>query len=518
MGDFMKKIISAICIVCLVLTCSAVNCVYTKAQNYEVIDFSGDEAEYAEFIHMLFAKIVYDDLDGYKNKTVKEYVDDHPDYYDKEIWEDSGITYNAMYNSFIGDYRIHSICNKNDKSGFYAVTFIRGDEVIMAFRGSDSILDSFFLDESNDWVNTDFRFALLNELSSQFEDAGLYINKTINHFDRKLKTYDMTFAGHSLGGALVAYASMTTGIYGYSFDGACGHVIDVIFYNNYLEISPDFAGADKMNFCNYTDEKGYPAADIIQHTHAKQMFQIDRETNLEGLNEYTALPKYSTAGSHIIWSTLGHDGNTVYLTPKVDAGEDGYTYSVDGEIKIDMMDNVNEISSIIFEFITAGVKKDYQAIIETLTGTIKNRRVIVAGSAGGKIDANSYLSIIGGYRGGSVIYGGSGDDSLYGSKYSDILVAGTGCDYLCGEEGSDTYVIDANPEGSLTIEDTEGKSVIILRNMGIRTINKLALDDNGIKLPNGQYVELRIDDVDNIVFFGYDNGRTKKLGYYKDIN
>ena len=55
-------------------------CYYAYDKDSEVT-FSGSEDEYTELIHMLLAKLVYDDMDDYAGCKVSEYVSDNMDLY-----------------------------------------------------------------------------------------------------------------------------------------------------------------------------------------------------------------------------------------------------------------------------------------------------------------------------------------------------------------------------------------------------------------------------------------------------
>ncbi len=482
-----------------------------KDTPYENVTFSGDEAETKEFEHLLLAWLVYEDVSEYVGRSVADYVDAHDELYDKEIWTDSGITYKAVYNSIIGDYMIYSVCDENNDSGMYAVTFTRDTEAIIAFRGSDSVFENSMLDESNDWIHTDFRFALLNSLSRQFDDATTYIKTVKKDLMFSGVQYNLDYTGHSLGGALVAYASITTGNYGYSFDGACGHVIDLIFYENYLDIY-NLDGSEAMNFCNYTDDTGYPAADLIQHTNAGAYYQIDRKTDVSNLTENTLVPKVTTAASHLIWSTVRYDGNTLCFSEKVNPDEDGYTYAPKGEVKIDTMQGVDEVPGTVLDIIIQSGGLNFSEIIGTLTSTVKSRRVVISGVEGGTVMAENFASFFGGYKSGTLMYGSVSDDKLKGTEHNDVFVAGKGNDHLIGGDGDDKYVVDINPSGTLIIEDTSGYSRIMLRDMNFDGVDNVNIVDNTIILPDNQKIKLDIDEMDKVIIYTYNNGRIKKLG------
>ncbi|MDE5873074.1 MAG: hypothetical protein K2H07_04105, partial [Lachnospiraceae bacterium] len=74
--------------------------IYSEQELY----FEGDDAEQEEFLHFLLAKLIYDDIDGFEGKSVRDYIDANDALYDKEIWTDSGIKYNSLYNRFIGEF------------------------------------------------------------------------------------------------------------------------------------------------------------------------------------------------------------------------------------------------------------------------------------------------------------------------------------------------------------------------------------------------------------------------------
>lgn len=489
---------------------------------YASVVFSGSDAEREELDRLLMAKLAYDYMDGYEGMTIAQYVDDNPDKYAGEIWEASGITYQAMYDSLIGDWQIYSVYNYNKKTGLYAVAFRRDNNIVLTFRGSEMFTDEFALDESNDWIGTDFKFAIFNKLSGQFDDA----DKCYMLLTRKLNAEgvdaDITFAGHSLGGALVTYESLITGHQGYAFDGACGHVIDLIYFYNYLNID-SFEGVDRQPFCNYTDDKGYVVADLIQHTNDNAMFQIDRETNLDNLNENTMIPKLTDAGSHIAWSSVGHEGNTIFLNEAVDTDENGYTYAPDSSVTLDINKNVIEAlheevkdKFVWYHPIQSIQNLDYGSMLGSAFGAVKDGRVLLASSDGGRMIASKGLWFARIYGVDTVMYGGTGDDDMYGYKGDDVLIAGKGNNELHGSLGIDTYIIDSNTEGCSTIYDTGDEySVIIFRNTGTGNRRDISVNDKIITAADGTSVTIEIDGSDaEIKLYTYEKGRLKYIGNY----
>ncbi len=512
----------------LLLVC--IQPVYVKAGMITPVETFGEENEQEELKHLLFSKLVYDYLDDYEGKTVKDYVNDNSDLYGGEIWENSGVTYEEIYNLQIGDWQIYKVCNNNKTTGFYAVAFKKEDEIVIAYRGSEMFTEEFALDESNDWTGTDFKFALFNELSDQFSDADAFYNKVISNLAKdgiKESQVDITLTGHSLGGALCAYESIKSGCFGYSFDGACGHILDLTYFYGYLDID-NFTGTDDLDnipFVNYTDATGYDVADLIQHTYPEYIYQLDRETNLDNLNEYTLIPKTADAGSHIIWSTLTAEDGTVTFTDKVDANQNGFTYEPYGPIYMDITKNIIETGMENVNFDTPWniidyENIDYNELVGSLVGNIKNGRVVLASSQGGVVTAYENAGVNSAFDLDTVMYGGKGDDHLIGYVSDDVLITGTGTDILDGGLGNDTYVIDKNPGNITTIKDIGGeKTSIILRNTSISKLDKVIVDENGlVSLGNNQYLDLDIaTNAEGVELYVYNSGKLKSIGTLSDL-
>ncbi|MCM1273349.1 MAG: hypothetical protein NC225_01640 [Clostridium sp.] len=514
-------------LICLVLVCSyALPCGAVDAEGVQdafysedELWFDGTETDLDELNHLLLSKLVYDYLDGYEGRTVREYVQDNPDLYAGEIWTDSGITYESLYGKFIGDYEILKIYNNNDVTGFYAVAFLGEAEAVLVFRGSEMFTDEFALDESNDWIGTDFKFALLNELSGQFPDAKAAYDDLRKSLEGK--NVSITFAGHSLGGALVCYASVVTGEQGYSFDGACGHVIDLVYFYNYMDID-GFTGIEDSTFCNYTDDTGYVAADIIQHTNAEYMYQLDRKTNLNQLVENTLIPKLSTAGSHIAWSTVGHDENKIYLLDKCVKGEETYTYAPTGSKTLDITKNIVEagMENIGKFSIHEGLESiDTDMFTAISMGAVKDGRVMLASRRGSVLRAYDGIGVNSSFAVSTVLYGGMGNDKLYGYVADDILIAGGGINVLDGGLGNDTYIIDSYAGSQTIICDAGGEeSNLVFRNMGVTDSTKLLYFGNSFKFPDGQTVRLDMNQTREAVkLYSFNDGEFCYLGTLSDF-
>ena len=491
---------------------------------YESIEFvSGDESEEEEIIHLLLAELSYDYLDGYEGKEVSEYINDHTEDHNLEIWEYSGITYKALYNSIVGDWKIYQVFNFNRRSGFYGVVFVKDNHAIFALRGSDMFTEEFPLDESNDWIATDFKFAIMNKLSRQFDDFDRCYHKLIRSFRRGGET-EITLTGHSLGGALVSYGSLVTGKRGYSFDGACGHVVDLVYFEQYLKV--DFSGVgseEDMKFVNYTDDTGYMVADLIQHTNTDYLYQIDRVTYLDNLCENSLLPKVASAGAHLIWSTLSYEGNKVFFTDKVLNEGEEYTYEPEGPLYIDIHKNVLQAGIEefnIYEPWNYFDDLDWGYMWDAFMGNIIDGRVVLASGEGDKLYASKKASD-NKYSVNTVLYGGKGDDYLIGGRGDDVLISGQGgLDVLEGGYGEDTYVIDYNPGQLVTISEVgEEKVILIFRNPSASFLKGHNFKDDGtIEMGEGQSVTLVAEqEYENILIYTYCDNKMKYLGSYSEL-
>ncbi|MGL5099245.1 MAG: lipase family protein, partial [Fusobacteriaceae bacterium] len=95
-----------------------------------------------------------------------------------------------------------SIFNRNDKTGFYSVSFQKDDKVIVAYRGSET----YPIEEAyKDFVENNFALGI-GKRPKQFNDAAYVIDYHVKELGIKIK--NMAITGHSLGGGLAQFAAL----------------------------------------------------------------------------------------------------------------------------------------------------------------------------------------------------------------------------------------------------------------------------------------------------------------------
>ena len=443
---------------------------YANRYGYQFDLISNDTPPAAltdEIIHLLFADLSYVDFEkAYEGSKVSSWIADtlteiagNPyALYNKDykvlynpIYEGSSVCKLQLYSS-IGDWTIVEIVH--GKAGFDCTVFKKGNNIVIAYRGTD--------DPSS--VCTDAKFALLNYLEPDQFEAALEV------YYRYATQGNVTLTGHSLGGALVTYVSTLTGARGYSYDGACGHVIDLTYLFEPSNIA--FHSKNNMPFTNYTDPESETSflADLIEHTRADLFPGVCYESNSDCIRYYPLLTK-----SHQIYSNtrLTEDEKTIRFMPVAEthAPKNNWYASVDfeylglaiGSIGGGIVGGVSTGGLGCLAGIIKGAKNGSHLgrltkVGNVILGTSNDDTLTVFGAINSIWDCTAAVTT-------NVIYGGDGRDSIQGGEGPDILVPGSlDGDLLCGNLGDDDYLLDASKQGTVYIADQSGKDRIVLQN------------------------------------------------------
>ena len=424
---------------------------------YYICEWEGDGNNVpVEIMHLIFADMSYDltknDVRTDSPKTVSEYVSEghgSPD----PLYKNSTFSQRDAFN-LVGEWIIKDVDygnETNEAAGYAAAVFQKGDQIVIAYRGSeDGPLTAF---KGEDWT-VDFQFALFNYLNpAQF-------NAAMNTYKKYAGRYSITLTGHSLGGALATYVSIITGTKAYTFDGADGHVVDLTYLSEFKEI--DFTSKYDMKFTNYTDPESLTGkiADLIQHTNPDLMYGYCYNTN----HDVNLPSSYIAVPTHFIYSNT----RLVNGIPAFTELAERHTPKGNWYASIDFT-YLGMLVGGVGGFLSGGLN----GMIQTgktggnigrlfkkgnvIIGTSGNDRLTVNAAIRNPLDLTAHYTV-------NAIYGGDGRDELCGSFGNDILVSGRlAGDLLVGSEGRDTYVLDGTNGGTVFIADLADGNVIHLK-------------------------------------------------------
>ena len=456
-----------------------------------------------EILHLIFADMAYARIpSSYKNKgkTVSEWIDDElekedsdpktheafsqdPVYgYDyeemmqklfrKENGEEDEMSRLDVYR-MVGDWVILDVIN--GQVGYAANVFQKGDDIIIAYRGSEGGPQSILSGE--DWW-VDAEFAVFNSLDSrQFGDTDPNHGAeygALNTYNAYAERGNVTVTGHSLGGALVTYVSTMTGVKGYSFDGAAGHVIDLVYL--YEPMNIDFHSKDKMTFTNYTDPKREDrfGADLIQHTNEDLFPGICYKTNNLAINYFAMYGELFWTHQPYSNTKPGKDNKTLEFNETAETHSPKANWYASADYR-----NLGILTGGVAGALAAGIH--FGGIRAVLPGGIvggaaghyisrllKNGSVHLGTVRDDEISVLNNISSIWDVSAATtenVLYGGDGSDTLIGAAGTDVLIPGAlNSDLLSGGLGNDVYLLDVAKAGNIYLNDYKGDDVIRLKN------------------------------------------------------
>lgn len=191
MGYTDKELQMATQIAYMNVTAEEINSYFQEHQRYPDLYYLLNESEHKDDIYYDFMKKFPEKPSGkelLRKEASKELLD--------SIRNGSSI---------LSGYRISAVDDDNKKSGMYACLIETSDhEAIAAFRRSES---TDAAQKGKDWAEADFGL-LNNETTKQQETARVFLEKIFVNMAYDKYT-SLAVTGHSLGGNLAVYASVT---------------------------------------------------------------------------------------------------------------------------------------------------------------------------------------------------------------------------------------------------------------------------------------------------------------------
>ena len=348
---------------------------------------------------------------------------------DYELAQMSNLAYSD--NPSFGDWSVTKYSYIS--SGFFAVKFEKGDDIVIAFRGTNGVLD---VPADLAIVGQNFPFA---NWDTQF-DYALNTTKIIR--DEAKPNTNIYVTGHSLGGALAQVTSKMFGFDGVTFDAGgalnIANSLQFAIKASVLGITP---AVMPNSFTNYTVNdsmvSGYSGDMVNGH-------QIPLEngtfTTFFLDSAATIIPGF---GDDIIlqaWRTI-------------------LLHSMDGiEALMKSRDRGNESSYLAQgkDTITAGFTASGD-INSPIVSSAQSQTEFYSSQNNPYVFANDLDNIIYGYAGNDAIYSLAGNDTVYGGDGNDTISTAQGNDVIDAGRGNDTVYAgsgdDTIEEGVLAISE-----------------------------------------------------------------
>lgn len=349
------------------------------------------------------------------------------------------IKWRDFWDTYIGFYKV--IDSKNLTNGMQAIAFEdENKDIVIAFRGTEGLISNDF------WEGILYTFS--NTKSAQFPGAYDFYS----YIKRLYPNRNISLTGHSLGGALAAYVSMLDGnVEALCFNDATGWIL----WNTHLDYAKqiqNFTGTDQWNFTSYVNMyedllipsfNAYTAHHRLEYRPNIQVTQNAYSTELE---QYV-LPGYG-GYEHSLQSMINYENGEFSLTERI-----------------------SEHSARSPWFINDPYAND----------------VILGESSDEIFTASQFCA--------ANIFTGDGNDTVYGSNWSDVIVAsGSGMKKLYGKKGNDTYIIDVSEiDSQIFIDDPSGSDIVYIKGItGINDTNQYPIIDTGsnyvLSLGNGKSI------------------------------
>ena len=313
--------------------------------------------------------------------------------------------------NYIKDWKIVDVY-EDSKSGFYAVALERGNEHVLAFRGSQNIVN--YKNFETDWLDN-ITYGLFQQTSKQMKKAISVVS------DDKKRAGDKKYilTGHSLGGGLAVLAGNYIDEKAVAFDGS--PTTDVSYYKMPDKMSKSFKGIDKWKSFEYINEN-CPVGNMDKA--CKNYISLkDRKKTLNPL------------AAHERWAIVDYNNGLSFSPP---VGRQFFEKGTTIKKNMKLIQGIIHLGSGEADHIESSSSKK-----------LMNRDIMYGG------DENDYLCS---NNGDDILCGGQGDDTLDGGTGNDTYMywKNQGTDMIydpLGNDKIDLYGFDSND--TITINDTD---------------------------------------------------------------
>jgi len=315
-----------------------------------------------------------------------------------------------------------------------ANVYVKGKEVVVSIRGTDGGFD--YLDDVL--------------LAKDVKNVSIHTNLFKNFIKDIVTKYggNITFVGHSLGGAVVNDIAQRPGDFGLSVGSKFiafsspyitkwstnfGHDNDPIYK---FKTAKDGSATDNVNYFGYfSDEHGSSMDKIgLQRRHSVQAVE-------DTLKKLLDIEVFSHVKSNSMINSFGFSDKKVV--------SDGVKYNSIDISKVSSSDGLLNIANDIAapketnrDFITGS---KYDDVIFGLRGSdiilgVDGDDVLFGGASDDHLDGGKGRDELHGGSAVDNLYGGDDFDFLYGEAGNDILRGGEGWDFMDGGTGDDWFV------------------------------------------------------------------------------
>ena len=357
------------------------------------------------------------------------------------------------------------------------------DNVVISYAGTDSLAD----------YGEDALLALTG-LNNQMGYASNFYQR-ITNLDN-CKDANISFTGHSLGGALAMFMGSITGLPTATFcapgiANIGNYTSNIINYVNINDPVGCYKNSRHIGQTLYYYKESKDAPDPHKY------FGVDVDyskykacsTNFQekwGVQHAIALATFEN-GKGI------NKGNDIYLQETVSL-LNNYYYSESEKTEVREFISANnryvigKSSSDNLDYRSSEIKRNTLVYAnggnDTIYGNIGND-TIYGGSGNDKIYSHKGHDLLYGGSGNDSLYGDSGDDVLYGEDGDDFLSGGSGFDMLYGGKGDNTLkggsgydlYLALGREGRHIITDSDKYGAIIYNGLYIQEAHKTTNDN-----------------------------------------